>query len=98
MGYRKRNKAMIAQSFFHLDCRPVIPECGFQCDKCVEEIQSVLTAMHGVSEVSRDKRGETDGIVVQYNSEAISIDDLVNMLRTLPSFYRGRFVPSLLDG
>ena len=88
---------MLVQSFFHLDCRPVIPECSFQCDKCVEEIQSVLMAMAGVSEVSRDKRGETDGIVVQYDSEAIGIDDLTNTLRTLPSFYKGRFVPSLPD-
>jgi copper chaperone CopZ len=88
---------MLVQSFFHLDCSPVIPECGFQCDKCVEEIQSVLTELDGVSEVSRGRRGETDGIVVQYNSEAIGIDHLVNTLRTLPSFYKGRFVPSLLD-
>ena len=89
---------MLVQSFFHLDCNPVIPECGFQCAKCVEEIQSVLTALDGVCEVSRGKRGETDGIVVQYDSEAIGSDDLVNTLRTLPSFYKGRFVPSLLDG
>jgi copper chaperone CopZ len=88
---------MRVQSFFYLDCGPVIPECGFQCDKCVEEIQSVLTAIDGVSEVSRGKRAETDGIVVQYDSEAISIEDLANTLRTLPSFYKGRFVPSLPD-
>ena len=89
---------MHVQSFFHLDCKPVIPECGFQCDRCVEEIQSVLTGMDGVSDVSRGKRGETDGIVVQYNSKAIGIDNLMNTLRTLPSFYKGRFVPSLLEG
>ena len=88
---------MLVRSFFHLDCRPVIPECGFQCDKCVEEIQSVLTAMDGVSDVSRDTRGEVDGIVVEYDPEAIGIEDLTNTLRTLPSFYKGRFVPSLPD-
>jgi hypothetical protein len=65
---------------------------------CVEEIQSVLIELDGVSEVSRGRRGETDGIVVQYDSEAIGIDDLVSTLRTLPSFHKGRFVPSLLHG
>ena len=89
---------MLVQSFFHLDCNPVIPECGFQCDKCVQEIQSVLMGLGGVSEVSRERRGDTDGIVVQYNPEVIGIDDLMNELQALPSFYKGRFVPSLLEG
>jgi copper chaperone CopZ len=88
---------MLAQSFFHLDCNSLIPECGFQCDQCVEEIRSVLTELDGVSEVSRGRRGETDGIIVQYNSEAIGVDDLLNTFRTLPSFYKSPFVPSLLD-
>ena len=89
---------MRVQSFFDLDCNPVIPECGFQCDKCVEEIQSVLGAMEGVFGVSRETRGDTDGIVVDYDSEVIGIDDLMNTFRSLPSFYEGKFVPSLLDG
>ena len=89
---------MLLQRSFHLDCHPVIPECGFQCDKCVEEIQSVLTGMDGVSEVSRGKLGDTDVIVVQYDSDAIEADDLINTFRRLPSFYNGRFAPSLLDG
>jgi hypothetical protein len=45
---------MLVQSFFHLDCNSLIPECGFHCDQCVEEIQSVLTELDGVSEVSRE--------------------------------------------
>ena len=93
----ERNGVMLVQSFFHLDCRPVIPEWGFQCGKCGEEIQTVLTARSGVSDFSREKRAGTDGIVVQYDSEVIGIDDLMNTLRTLPSLYKGRFVPSLPD-
>jgi hypothetical protein len=87
---------MLMQSFFHLDCKPVIPECGFQCDKCIEEIHSVFAGMDGVSGVSKGKCREIDGIVVQYDSEAIGSDDLMKTFRTLPSFYKGRFVPELV--
>ena len=89
---------MLLQRSFHLDCHPVILECGFQCDKCVEEIHSVVTGMDGVSRVSMGKHGESDVIVVQYDSDAIEADDLMNTFRRLPSFYNGRFAPSLQDG
>jgi hypothetical protein len=88
---------MLAQNFFHLDCNPVIPECRYQCDKCVQEILSVLKGLHGVSEVSMGKHGEISGIVVQYDSAASSIGDLMNAFGRLPSFYKGRFVPKALD-
>lgn len=88
---------MLAESLFHLDCHPVIPECGFQCDKCVGEIRSVLKGMDGVSEVSRGRRGEIDGIVVQYDPERIGVDDLMGTFQKLPSFYKRHFRPSLLE-
>ena len=88
---------MLIEKFFHLDCDPVIPECGHQCAKCVEEILSVFGRRDGVSEVFLGKRGETSGIVVRYDSERTSDDQLLNGFRTLPTFYRGRFVPKVLD-
>jgi len=43
---------MMKKSLFHLDCNPIIPDCGYQCIKCVEEIRSVLEAKDGVLEVT----------------------------------------------
>jgi len=88
---------MLATNFFHLNCNPVIPECGFQCGKCIQEIFFVIKKMPGVAEVSSGKHGEISGIIVQYDSEAISIDDLLNAFRKLPSFYQGFFVPEVLE-
>jgi copper chaperone CopZ len=88
---------MRVQKFFHLDCSPIIPECGYQCDKCVQEIISVLSGTGGVLEVSTSKSGKISGIVVQYDSEKTAEEKLMNAFGRLPSFYRGRFVPKVLD-
>jgi hypothetical protein len=87
---------MLKERFFHLDCNPVIPECGYKCAKCINEIRSVVGSRDGVFEVSLGKRGEISGIVVKYDSERTSDDKVLNEFRKLPSFYRGRFVPSVL--
>ena len=88
---------MLMETFFHLDCNSVIPECGYKCARCVKEIRSVVGSRDGVSEVSLGKRGEISGIVVKYDSEKTSDDKLLNEFRNLPSFYRGHFVPKVLD-
>jgi copper chaperone CopZ len=88
---------MLVQKFFHLDCNSVIPECGHRCARCIEEIRSVLERRDGVSEVSLGARGEISGIVVKYDSERTSDEHLIDELSNLPSFYRGRFVPKVLD-
>ena len=87
---------MLARDFFHLDCNAVIPECAYQCDKCIQEIESVVKGLHGVSDVSLGKRRETSGIVVQYDSDAIDFNNLIIAFRGLPTFYKGRFVPEVL--
>jgi len=88
---------MIAERFFHLDCNAVIPECGHKCAKCIDEIRSVVGGTSGVAEVSLGKRGAIAGIAVRYDPDGTSDEDLVRVLRTLPTFYRGRFVPKVLD-
>ncbi len=88
---------MHVQKFFHLDYTPVIPECGYQCPKCIQEICDVLCAMEGVLEVSSGKRGEISGIVVRYDSEITGDEDLVKAFGELPSFYQGRFVPEVME-
>lgn len=88
---------MVAR-FIRLDCRLVIPECGYTCAKCIQEIRGVLGKKSGVLEVSLGARGELSGIVVKYDPERTNDDQLLEEFRALPSFYRGRFVPEVLNG
>ena len=88
---------MTVQTFFHLDCSAVIPECGYRCARCIQEIVAVVGSMPGVSSVSEGKRGEVSGILVQYDLDAVTLDRLMDAFRQLPSFYKGRFEPKVLD-
>ncbi len=78
---------------FHLDCRPIIPACGFKCAKCIEEMASVFGGTRGVSEFYR----EGDGVVVEHEASVVAVDQLLDIFRNLPSFYRGRFIPTVLE-
>ncbi len=84
---------MTSRTAFHLDCTPVIPECGFNCGKCVEEMKSVFGGTQGVSKFYR----EGDGVVVEHDASVIAVEQLLAIFRGLPSFYRGRFVPSVME-
>ncbi|MHC4728584.1 MAG: cation transporter [Planctomycetota bacterium] len=83
---------MINRSVFHIDCTGVIPECGFECARCVQEIGSSLTGMKGVGEFYTD--GE--GVTVEYDSKAVTPEQLKDVLKRLPSFYERHFVPTLV--
>ncbi len=83
---------MISRSVFQIDCTGVIPECGFECAKCVQEISSSLTGMKGVGEFYTD--GE--GVTVEYDSEAVTAEQLKDVLKGLPSFYERHFIPTLV--
>ncbi|MHC4616896.1 MAG: cation transporter [Planctomycetota bacterium] len=85
---------MMTGSAFHVDCSGVIPECEFKCAKCVQEIQSVLGEMEGVEECY----AEGEGIVVQHDPSKVSVEDLIEMLGRLPSFYKGFFAAKLFEG
>jgi copper chaperone CopZ len=86
------NKEMNTRSFFHLDCTSVIPECGFECDKCVKEIESVLSNIKGVNKSYR----EGEGILVEHDPDIISAEKLIGIFKRLPSFYKGFFIPKLM--
>ncbi len=86
----------MSRLFFHLDCVPVIPECGYQCDKCVREILSVLERTKGIQGASMGMRGEISGIVVDYDPETTDENRLTAVLGGLPSFYKGKFIPHVL--
>ena len=84
-------------STFRLDCNPVIPECGYRCGKCLEEIRSIIEAMQGVAKLHTEGTGQDTRIVVEHDACSVTGEQLMQALRELPSFYRGFFVPSLLE-
>ena len=88
---------MITSSAFHIDCTPVIPECGFKCAKCVQEIQSVLDKIKGVEKSYIEGEEENAKFMVEYDSSKITVEHLIETFGRLPSFYKGFFVAKLLD-
>jgi len=85
-----------SRSAFDLDCSPVIPECGFQCPKCIEEIESTLTGMQGVSKVYIQKEGEEQRLIVEHDPATVTAEQLIDVFKGLPSFYEGFFIPTLI--
>jgi hypothetical protein len=86
---------MSCRTAFHLDCTPMIPDCGFECDKCVAEIVSTLTRMQGVSRTYRDDEAAEARIIVEHNPTQVAVEDLTDALKSLPSFHEGCFVPTV---
>ena len=88
---------MKTTSFFHLDCNPIISECGYQCDRCVGEIRSVLKEKSGIFEVALTEQKNISVISVEYDPEVMKITDLLNILARLPSFYSDKFIPKVIE-
>jgi len=84
---------MISRTAFHLDCRPIIPACGFNCVKCIEEMKSVFGRTRGVGGSYR----EGDGVVVEHDASVATVEQLMDIFRGLPSFYENHFVPSVME-
>ena len=87
---------MKTTSFFHLDCNPIIAECGYHCDKCVDEIRSVLKEKNGIFEVALTEQKNISVISVEYDPEIVKITDILNELERLPSFYSDKFIPKVV--
>jgi copper chaperone CopZ len=88
---------MKTTSFFHLDCNPVIAECGYQCDRCVNEIRSVLKNKNGIFEVKLTEQNNISVIAIEYDPEIVKIIELLNELARLPSFYSDKFIPKVVE-
>ena len=87
---------MDRRSAFDLDCNPVIPECGFQCPKCIAQIESVLTGVPGVSRAYIEAEGNQQRLIVEHDPETVTVEQLIDVLKGLPSFYQGFFVPTFV--
>ncbi len=83
-------------SAFDLDCNPIIPECGFKCPKCIQEIESTLTNMQGVSKVYIEKEAEEQNLIVEHDPIAVTVEQLIAVFKGLPSFYKGFFIPTFV--
>jgi hypothetical protein len=84
---------MINRTAFHLDCTPILAECGCKCGRCLEEMKSVFGKTPGVSKFYR----EGPGVVVEHDAGMVTVEQLLDVFRGLPSFYRSHFVPTVLE-
>ena len=87
---------MKTTSFFHLDCNPIIAECGYHCDRCVNEIRSVLKEKNGIFEVALTEQKNISVVSVEYDPEILKTTDILNELERLPSFYSDKFIPKVV--
>ena len=86
---------MDRRTTFDIDCSGVIPECGFECPKCIEEIESTVTSMEGVRKVYIEKEAEEQKLVVEHDPDTVTVQELIDVFKRLPSFYEGFFIPSV---
>jgi copper chaperone CopZ len=88
---------MITRSALHIDCNPIIPECGFKCGKCVQEIQSVLGEIEGVAKSYIEDEEKEAKLIVEHDPSKVTVEQLMDTLKRLPSFYKSFFVPELIE-
>ena len=84
---------MTSRTGFHLDCTANLAECGCKCARCIEEMKSVFGGMAGVRRFYR----EDPGVVVEHDASVVTVEQLLDVFRSLPSFYRNRFIPSVME-
>lgn len=83
-------------SAFHLDCTAIFPACRFDCARCLDEIQSVFTAMPGVTGLHLEGEEAQARLIVAHDPALVTVEQLTEVFRRLPSFYRASFVPTLV--
>ncbi len=87
---------MTSRSAFHLDCTPMIPECGFNCASCIEELESTFAKMQGVSKFCIEGEGADTKLIVEHDPSIVAVDQLMGIFKGLPSFHKGCFIPTIL--
>jgi len=87
---------MNSRSAFDLNCTAMIPECGYNCLKCVQEIESTFISMQGVSKVYIEAEGQEQKLIVEHDPTAATVEQLIDVFKGLPSFYEGFFIPTLI--
>ena len=87
---------MNKRTAFDVDCSRLVPECGFACPKCIEEIEAMLTGVTGVSKAYIEGEGEEQRLVVEHDPGTAPVEQLIDVLAALPSFFEGFFIPTVI--
>jgi hypothetical protein len=85
---------MHSRSAFHLDCTAVIPGCGFECAKCIQEMETTFAKMQGVSKFYMEGEGKDTKVIVEHEPNMVAVEKLLEIFKGLPSFYEGCFIPT----
>lgn len=86
------------KSPFEIDCHAVIPECGYQCDDCISEMESTFKKIKGVTNFYIEKEGDKQLVAIEHEPKEASIEKLMKTFRQLPSRFEGFFKPTLFKG
>jgi hypothetical protein len=84
------------RSVFHLDCTALFPDCRFECANCLQEIHSVFAQIPGVDCLRMEGEGAEARLSIIHDPVQVTPEQLLDLLRRLPSFHRASFVPTLL--
>ena len=87
---------MINRTAFDIDCNPIIPECGYACPKCIQEIQTALASKDGVSKISMGEGTQEGKVIVEHDPDVTTVVQLIEAFKILPSFYEGFFIPTMI--
>ena len=87
---------MAQRSAFHLDCTAVFPACRFDCARCLAEIRSVFAGIAGVTGLHLEGEDAEARLIIAHDPSVATVEQLITLLRRLPSFCQASFVPTLV--
>lgn len=82
---------------FDVDCNDIIPECGFQCGRCVSELVTTFEKIEGVFSFHTEEDDKSTKIIIDHDRDKVSLDQLMSVFRRLPSHQKAKFEPTLLS-
>lgn len=82
---------------FDVDCNEIIPECGFQCDRCISELKTTFEKIEDVFSFRTEEEGKGTKIIIDHDRDKVSLDQLMSAFRRLPSYHTAKFEPTLLS-
>ena len=86
------------KSPFEIDCHAMTPECGYQCDECISEMESTFKKIKGVTNFYIEKEGGKQLVAIEHEPKEAPIEQLMETFRQLPSRHKGFFKPTLFKG
>jgi hypothetical protein len=53
--------------------------------------------MQGVSKVYLDNKAEEAKLIIKHDPAMVSVEQIIDVLKTLPTFYEGFFIPTVAE-